>query len=343
MYSLDSLDNKKQIAFSGAQPTGHLTLGNYLGAIKRWVMMQTEYDCIFCVVDLHSITVPQNAKSLRENTRKNVALYLAAGVDAGKSIIFQQSAVGAHSELAWILGCFTQTGWLNRMIQFKEKSVGKGESVSVGLYTYPILMAADILLYKTTHVPVGEDQKQHVELTRDIAGAFNRYFGVDYFVLPQAVIDANMGRVMSLRDATKKMSKSDPVDASRINLTDNMDVIAQKIKKAKTDSINGIWYDVEKRPELSNLLDIYCGLTNTTLEKALQEFANIQTSQFKSILTDALIEKLVPLCNKARDIADNNSYVNEIIEEGNYKARSIASGTLSDVKHMMGFDMKFGL
>lgn len=331
------LSQNQKIVFSGAQPTGTLTLGNYLGAIKNWVKLQESYKCFFCAADLHAITILQSPQELQKAIKYNIALYIAAGLDPEKSVIFQQSTISAHSELAWILGCLTQIGWLNRMIQFKEKAKGKNESVFVGLYTYPILQAADILLYKTNYVPIGEDQKQHIELTRDIAGSFNRHLQQDYFVLPEAVIDDSTAKIMSLRDPNKKMSKSDPVDASRINLTDNTDIIAHKIKKAKTDSIEGIWYDIKERPEIANLLHIYSGIVNTSIENAVQSFTNMTTSQLKTILIDALIQKLVPLQKLAQDIVQDTEYLHSIIQQGTQKASVIAGSTLQEVKHMIGF------
>lgn len=245
---------------SGVQPTGNLHLGNYLGAIRNWVGMQDSYKCLFCVVDMHAITIPQNPDELRQAIRQVTAAYIACGIDPKKSVIFPQSAVSAHAELGWILSCHTPLGWLNRMTQFKEKTGKNRDGASLGLYGYPVLMAADILAYKATHVPVGEDQKQHLELARDIAGAFNRYYCSDYFPLPEPLIMETAARIMSLRDGTKKMSKSDESDYSRVNLTDNADAIALKFRKAKSDSSPTIAYDPENRPEAANLINIYAAL-----------------------------------------------------------------------------------
>src|SRR4051794_10978450 len=254
--------------FSGIQPTGNLHLGNYLGAIRNWVALQHDYECIFCIVDLHALTLPQNPDELRQATREVTAAYIAAGIDTGNCIIFNQSTVSAHAELSWILGCLTPLGWLNRMTQFKEKAGKQRDNAGLGLYAYPVLMAADILAYKATHVPVGEDQKQHLELARDIAGAFNRQYGREFFPLPEPQICGTATRVMSLRDGTKKMSKSDASDSSRINMTDDADAIAQKIRKAKTDPepLPDNEKGLEGRPEAENLLSIYAALTDQSLE-----------------------------------------------------------------------------
>src|SRR5207245_5025761 len=261
--------------FSGIQPTGNLHLGNYLGAIRNWVALQHDYDCIFCIVDLHALTQPQNPDELRQATREVTAAYIAAGIDPERCIIFNQSTISAHAELAWLLGCLTPLGWLNRMTQFKEKAGKQRENAGLGLYAYPVLMAADILLYKATHVPVGEDQKQHVELARDIAGAFNRRYERDFFPLPEPQIFGEATRVMSLRDGTKKMSKSDSSDYSRLNMTDDADTIRQKIRKAKTDPhpMPSTIAEVETRPEAANLLGIYAALADTTLAAATARFA----------------------------------------------------------------------
>src|SRR5438034_8119475 len=273
--------------FSGIQPTGNLHLGNYLGAIRNWVALQHDYECIFCIVDLHALTLPQNPDELRQATREVTAAYIAAGIDPERCIIFNQSMVTAHAELAWLLGCLTPLGWLNRMTQFKEKAPKQREMAGLGLYAYPALMAADILLYKATHVPVGEDQKQHVELARDIAGAFNRRYGRDFFPLPEPQIFGEATRIMSLRDGTKKMSKSDMSDYSRINMTDDADAIALKIRRAKTDpeplphTIDAL----EARPEADNLIGIYAALADMTREAALARFAAQNFSTFKEALS----------------------------------------------------------
>src|SRR5256885_3021600 len=280
--------------FSGIQPTGNLHLGNYLGAIRNWVAMQTDYDCIFCIVDLHALTLPQDPKELREATREVTAAYVAAGIDPERCIIFNQSTVHEHTELAWLLGCLTPLGWLNRMTQFKDKAGKQRDSAGLGLYGYPVLMAADILLYKGTHVPVGEDQKQHVELARDIAGAFNRRYEVEFFPLPEPVIFGTATRVMSLRDGSKKMSKSDSSDYSRINMTDDADTIALKIQKAKTDPepLPGDAADLERRPEADNLIGIYAALSGLSREAALARFAGRNFSEFKDALSELAIEVL---------------------------------------------------
>src|SRR3954469_24377294 len=280
--------------FSGIQPTGNLHLGNYLGAIRNWVALQHDYECIFCIVDLHALTLPQNPDELRQATREVTAAYIAAGIDPERAIIFNQAMVPAHSELAWLLGCMTPLGWLNRMTQFKEKAGKQRDNAGLGLYAYPVLMAADILAYKATHVPVGEDQKQHLELARDIAGAFNRRFGRDFFPLPEPQIFGAATRVMSLRDGTKKMSKSDTSDYSRINMTDDADAVALKIRRAKTDPepLPGDTADLEARPEADNLVGIYAALTDATREAALARFAGQNFSTFKETLSEVAVDVL---------------------------------------------------
>src|SRR5215472_12317503 len=277
--------------FSGIQPTGNLHLGNYLGAIRNWVAMQNDYDCIFCIVDLHALTLPQDPAELRGATREVTAAYIAAGIDPERCIIFNQSTVHEHTELAWLLGCLTPLGWLNRMTQFKDKAGKQRESAGLGLYAYPALMAADILLYKGTHVPVGEDQKQHVELARDIAGAFNRAYGVEFFPLPEPQILGAATRVMSLRDGTKKMSKSDASDYSRINMTDDAETVALKVQKAKTDPhpLPDSVAALEARPEADNLIGIYAALSGTTREATMTRFAGRQFSEFKRELSDVSV------------------------------------------------------
>ncbi|MCB2081904.1 MAG: tryptophan--tRNA ligase, partial [Rickettsiales bacterium] len=289
-------NQKEGLVFSGVQPTGNLHLGNYLGAIRQWVRMQDSHHCIYCIVDLHAITVFQNPEALRESILTTAATYIACGVDPKRSIIFNQSAVPGHSELAWILGCHTPLGWLNRMTQFKEKAGKHRENAVLGLYSYPVLMAADILLYKATHVPVGEDQKQHLELARDIAGAFNRAYNQDVFPLPEPLILGGATRVMSLRDGSKKMSKSDESDFSRIHLTDDADTIRRKIMKAKADmEFDGIYYDAEKRPEISNLLTILAALQDVSVEEAQKPFANAGNKEFKEALADVAVSTLSPI------------------------------------------------
>src|SRR3954449_9734580 len=273
--------------FSGIQPTGNLHLGNYLGAIRNWVALQHDYGCIFCIVDLHALTLPQEPDELRQATREVTAAYIAAGVDPERCIIFNQSMVAGHAELAWLLGCLTPLGWLNRMTQFKEKAGKQRDNAGLGLYAYPVLMAADILAYKATHVPVGEDQKQHLELARDIAGAFNRQYGREFFPLPEPQIFGAATRVMSLRDGTKKMSKSDASDYSRINMTDDADAIAQKIRKAKTDPepLPATIAALEARPEADNLVGIYAALSDLSREQALARFGGQNFSTFKEALS----------------------------------------------------------
>ncbi len=275
--------------FSGVQPTGNLHLGNYLGAIRNWVELQHSYNCIFCVVDLHAITVPQKPEELVQATREVTAAYIACGIDPKKSIIFPQSAVSIHAELSWILGCHTPLGWLNRMTQFKEKTGKHADKASLGLYGYPVLMAADILGYRATHVPVGEDQKQHLELARDIAGAFNRFYNQDYFPLPEPLIQGPATRIMSLRDGTKKMSKSEESDYSRINLTDNAEAIELKFRKAKSDALPTITYEPEKRHETANLINIYAALSGNSREKIVEEFGDKNFSAFKKALAELAI------------------------------------------------------
>src|SRR5690242_1912578 len=280
--------------FSGIQPTGNLHLGNYLGAIRNWVALQHDYDCIFCIVDLHALTQPQNPDELRQATREVTAAYIAAGIDPERCIIFNQSTISAHAELAWLLGCLTPLGWLNRMTQFKEKAGKQRENAGLGLYAYPVLMAADILLYKATHVPVGEDQKQHVELARDIAGAFNRRYERDFFPLPEPQIFGTATRVMSLRDGSKKMSKSDTSDYSRLNMTDDADAIALKIRRAKTDPepLPATLAALEARPEADNLVGIYAALTDQSREAVLAQVSGQNFSAFKMNLTEVAVEVL---------------------------------------------------
>ena len=324
---------------SGVQPTGNLHLGNYLGAIRNWVRMQQDGDCYFCIVDLHAITTPQNPASLRQSTLEVAAAYIACGIDPKKSAIFVQSQVAAHAELAWVFSCHAPLGWLNRMTQFKEKS-GKHKDMAVlGLYAYPVLMAADILLYKPTHVPVGEDQKQHLELARDIAGAFNRHYESEIFPLPEPYIMGLAARVMSLRDGTKKMSKSDESDYSRINMTDDADAIAQKIKKAKTDpnplpdSMDGL----TGRAEVENLLGIYAALNDQTMESTIAQFAGQQFSGFKTALTDLMVAKIAPITAEMRKLMADQAYLRSILESGRESAHKTAHATLRQVYETIGF------
>ena len=332
---------KKKI-FSGVQPTGNLHLGNYLGAIKNFVQLQNEKEneCVYCVVDLHAITTKQDPKILKDNIRETTAAFLASGLDYKKSIIFNQSLVPAHSEGSWILGCIARMGWLNRMTQFKEKAGKDKENVSVGLYIYPILMAADILLYDSTHVPVGEDQKQHLELSRDIAQKFNLDFKVpDFLKVPEPLIQKNFARIMSLKDGTKKMSKSDPSDLSRINLTDKKDEIVNKIKKAKTDN-SALPSDDKKlseRPEVKNLLEIYSSLNNQTLSDSINEFGGKNFSEFKQKLSDLVVEKISPISDEINKLKKDNNFIDKILEDGAEKADKITSKKVKEMKRIIGF------
>jgi len=323
--------------FSGVQPTGNLHLGNYLGAIKQWVRMQHEMPCVFGIMNMHAITVPQNAAELADCTRQTAAALIACGIDPKKSVLFVQSSVSAHAELAWILSCHTPLGWLNRMTQFKEKAGKQKDMASLGLYGYPVLMAADVLAYKATHVPVGEDQKQHLELARDIAGALNRAVGEDLLPLPEPKIMPTAARIMSLRDGTKKMSKSDPSDYSRINLTDDADAIAMKFKKAKSDMVEGISYDEENRPEVSNLVQIYGALADETIEKVVQQFASSNFSSFKSALADLAVEKLAPISQRMRDLLADKAELDRLLREGAEQADAIAAPILHEIKNKIGF------
>ena len=328
--------------FSGVQPTGNLHLGNYLGAIKNFVELQNqkETDCIFCVVDLHAITIKQDSKQLKKNIRETTATFIASGIDPNKSIIFNQSSVAGHSEAAWILSCVSRIGWLNRMTQFKEKAGKDKEKASVGLYAYPVLMAADILLYDATHVPVGDDQKQHLELCRDIAQKFNNDFDAENFLkVPEPLIQKEFSRIMSLKDGTKKMSKSDPSDLSRINLTDDKDQIINKIKKAKTDAMPmpSEKNDLEKRPEAGNLLGIYSSLSNQNLEQSIIKFNDKNFSEFKEELSQLLIEKINPISKEIKKLLDDEKYLDDILAEGSIKADQIASKKVNKIKQILGF------
>ena len=328
--------------FSGVQPTGNLHLGNYLGAIKNFVELNNddENDCIFCVVDLHAITVKQDPKELRNNIRETVATFVASGIDPKKSIIFNQSSVTAHSEAAWILSCTARTGWLSRMTQFKEKAGQDKEKASVGLYSYPVLMAADILLYDATHVPVGDDQKQHLELCRDIAQKFNNDFKAEnFFKVPEPLIQKEFSRIMSLKDGTKKMSKSELSDLSRINLTDSSDVIINKIKKAKTDPlpIPSNNDELNKRPEAKNLIGIYSSLTGLTLEKSINEFSGKNFSEFKEKLSQVIVEKISPISKEIKKLLNEKSFLDEILVEGYEKANEQASLKIKKIHEIVGF------
>ncbi len=328
--------------FSGVQPTGNLHLGNYLGAIKNFVDLNNDKDnkCIFCVVDLHAITVRQEPKELKNNIRETVATFIASGIDPKKSIIFNQSRVAAHAEGAWILSCVARMGWLNRMTQFKEKAGKDKEKASIGLYSYPVLMAADILLYDATHVPVGDDQKQHLELCRDIAQKFNNDFEVENFLqVPEPLIQKEFSRIMSLKDGSKKMSKSELSDLSRINLTDNKDQIINKIKKAKTDPLpmpQDI-KELEERLEAKNLLGIYSSLTNSTLESSVKNFAGKNFSEFKEQLAEELVNKIEPISNEIKKLLGDKSYLDKILLDGVEKANLIASKKIERIKEIVGF------
>ncbi len=328
--------------FSGVQPTGNLHLGNYLGAIKNFVQLNNdkENDCIFCVVDLHAITVKQNPKELRGNIRETVATFVASGIDPKKSIIFNQSKVTAHSEVAWILSCTARTGWLSRMTQFKEKAGKDKEKASVGLYSYPVLMAADILLYDATHVPVGDDQKQHLELCRDIAQKFNNDFQVeDFFKVPEPLIQKEFSRIMSLKDGTKKMSKSELSDLSRINLTDSADQIINKIKKAKTDPLPmpSSLDELNKRPEAKNLIAIYSSLTGFKIDKVINEFSGKNFSVFKENLSQVLVEKILPISLEIKKLLDEKNFLDKILDDGSQKAHIIASRKVKEIHKIIGF------
>ena len=328
--------------FSGVQPTGNLHLGNYLGAIKNFVDLNNEEDnkCIFCVVDLHAITVKQDPKELKKNIRETTATFIASGIDPKKSIIFNQSMVSAHCEAAWILSCVSRIGWLNRMTQFKEKAGRDKEKASIGLYSYPVLMAADILLYDATHVPVGDDQKQHLELCRDIAQKFNNDFNApDFLRVPEPLIQKEFSRIMSLKDGMKKMSKSDPSDLSRINLTDEKDQITNKIKKAKTDPLpmpSGS-KNLSERPEAENLLGIYSSLLNQKLEKSITDFEGKNFSEFKEKLSEILVEKISPISNEIKKLLGDPKYLDNILLEGSIQADIIASKKIKEIKKLVGF------
>jgi len=324
--------------FSGVQPTGNLHLGNYLGAIRNWVGLQKDFDCLYGIVDLHALTVPQDPDALRAHTREVTAAFIASGIDAKDCAIFNQSAVPGHSQLAWLLSCITPLGWLNRMTQFKDKAGKRREQAGLGLYAYPVLMAADVLLYRATHVPVGEDQKQHLELVRDIAGAFNRRYGVDYFPLPEPQIFGAATRVMSLRDGTVKMSKSDLSDYSRINLTDDRDMIARKIRKAKTDpeplpdNLKGL----EGRPEAANLIGIYAALAGLDRAKVIERFAGATFSALKEDLTALTIDVLGPIGDEMARLMKDTGAVDAILRDGAERAGAIAERHLAEIDDIVG-------
>ncbi len=328
-----------QRIFSGVQPTGNLHLGNYLGAIRNWARLQNNYDCLFCVVDLHAITLWQDPDELRSNTRNVAAALIAAGIDAKKNTIFNQSQVSGHAELAWIFNCIARLGWLNRMTQFKEKAGKNKENASVGLYAYPSLMAADILLYKGTHVPVGEDQKQHLELARDIAQKFNNDFCVDFFPIVEPLILGAATRVMSLRDGTSKMSKSDPSALSRIDLTDNAEMIAKKIRKAKTDlgEVPSSSDEFAGRPEATNPIRIYAALADQDINEVCNQFGGKQFSVFKQSLAELAIEELNPIQKKFRQLMDDPAYLDNLMNDGAQRARAISEPILKEVHDIIGF------
>ncbi|RCK53980.1 tryptophanyl-tRNA synthetase [Thalassospira profundimaris] len=329
-----------QRVFSGAQPTGNLHLGNYLGAIRNWVALQNDFECIYCVVDLHAITVWQEPGELRANIRELAASMIASGIDPEKHILFNQSQVSAHAELAWIFNCVARIGWLNRMTQFKEKAGKHRENASLGLYAYPSLMAADILAYKATHVPVGEDQKQHLELTRDIATKFNNDFSAeDFFPLPEPLILGPATRVMSLRDGSKKMSKSDSSDMARINMTDDADTLAKKIRKAKTDAepLPSEADGLEGRPEARNLVTIYAALMDKPVADVLAEHGGTQFSGFKQALTDVVVDKLAPITEEMARLKNDPSYIDAVLAKGAERADAIAQPILREVKEVVGF------
>jgi tryptophanyl-tRNA synthetase len=334
--------------FSGVQPTGNLHLGNYLGAIAKFVALQKTHNCIYCVVDLHAITLPQKPDELKASIREVTAAFIACGIDPKKHIVFNQSQVGEHAELAWVFNCVARLGWLNRMTQFKEKAGKDRENASVGLYAYPCLMAADILAYRATHVPVGEDQKQHLELARDIAQKFNLDFaasiaahghGEAFFPLPEPLIQGPATRVMSLRDGSKKMSKSDPSDYSRINLSDDADTIAQKIRKAKTDpeplpsAIEGL----KQRPEAENLIGIFAALNGETKQDVLKTFGGGNFSAFKSALADLAVAKLGPIGAEMKRLNDDPAFIDGVLRDGAARARAIAAKNMAAVKDILGF------
>ena len=330
---------KKNLVFSGVQPTGNLHLGNYLGALKNFVSLQKGMECIYCVVDLHAITTFQNPMELKSNVLETVASFLATGLDPNKSVIFNQSSVSGHAELAWILNCVSRIGWLNRMTQFKDKAGSDKEKASVGLYVYPNLMAADILLYKATHVPVGADQKQHLELSRDIAQKFNKDFNCkDFFPLPEPLIPKNISRVMSLRDGTKKMSKSEESDYSRINLKDSPDEISKKIKKAKSDSeeIPDNLKSLENKPESLNLINIFAEISKNSLENVLNEMSGKEYSFLKTKLTDLIISEIGPVGQKINKLLKDKSHLEKVLKKGKEKANIIAEENIKNIREKVG-------
>jgi len=331
--------SKKNRIFSGVQPTGSLHLGNYLGAIRNWARLQDEFEAIYCVVDLHAVTAPHDPKELSRATREVTAGLIASGIDPTRSIIFNQSMVPEHAELSWLFNCVARLGWLNRMTQFKEKAGKNREQASVGLYAYPVLMAADILAYKATHVPVGEDQKQHLELTRDIAQSFNSTYGVDFFPLPEPQIFGSATRVMSLRDGTKKMSKSDESDYSRINMTDGADEIAQKIRKARTDPdpLPGTVDGLAQRPEALNLVSIYAALEDIEIDQVIQEYQGQGFSTFKKALADLAVVRLGPVGNEMKRLTAESGEIDKVLADGAERATQLSRPIVAEVREIMGF------
>ncbi len=327
------------LVFSGVQPTGNLHLGNYLGAIKNWIDLQREKKCIFCIVDLHAMTVSDNREKLNQNSKEVAAAYLASGIDPKKTIIFVQSNITGHSELAWLLSCHTPIGWLNRMTQFKDKAGKNKEKAPLGLYSYPVLMAADILLYKSNFVPVGEDQKQHLELCRDIAQSFNRYYGTEFFPIPEPIITGSATRVMSLKDGSKKMSKSDPSDYSRINLTDGSEEIKKKIQKAKTDSLPfpDSSEGLENRPEVNNLINIFCAMTNHKKEIILKDYSGKDFKKFKQDLYEIINQKVSKISSEMKLLLGDEGYLDSILKDGMHKANEIASKNIKEIKEIINF------
>jgi tryptophanyl-tRNA synthetase len=328
----------KQRVLSGIQPTGNLHLGNYLGAIRNWIPFQETHECLFCIVDLHALTVPPSPDALRNATRQMAAAYVASGIDPQKSHLFVQSHVPAHTQLSWLLSCYTPLGWLNRMTQFKEKAGKQKENAVLGLYAYPVLMAADILLYQASHVPVGEDQKQHLELARDIGGAFNHHYGKDFFKIPEPFITGVATRVMSLREGTAKMSKSDASDYSRIGLTDSAETLALKIRKAKTDPhpLPADPKELEGRPEAENLLSIYAALTGKSLEGACEEWGGAVFSTFKEGLTQVLVETLCPIGEEMTRLMADPVYLDQVLLSGATHAHAIGQKTVSQAYELVG-------
>ena len=336
---MENSTKEPKLIFSGVQPTGNLHLGNYLGAIKNWVKLQEKSNCIFCIVDLHAITISENRNQILNNTREVAAAYIASGIDPKKNVIFVQSNISGHSELSWILSCHTPIGWLNRMTQFKDKAGKNKEKAPLGLYSYPVLMAADILLYKSTHVPVGEDQKQHLELSRDIAQAFNRYYNHEFFPIPDPIITGNATRVMSLKDGMKKMSKSDPSDQSRINLTDDSLNIKKKIQKARTDSgpFPQSIKELENRPEINNLINIFSALNDEPPESVIFEYKEKDFKIFKSDLSDLVNEKISKISSEMKKLLKDQDYLESILRDGCQRANEIAKKNIEDLKNLIGF------